>query len=186
MYKICIMEDSAKRQRQLENGFLSVLQTQTYEDISISDLCRQLEITRRCFYRYFSGKEGILTALLDHTLMDFASSFIQYTPDPLASGELLEYFFQFWKDQKPLLDALERNGLSMYLYQRALDFSSQEIGMFSELLSSDNKLIRNQRVQFIVCGMMTMAISWHHAKYQPSQKEMVHAAKLLLTRPLFQ
>ena len=180
-----MMEDSAQRQRELEKGFLSVLNTQNYEDISVSDLCKQLGISRKCFYRYFSGKDGILTALLDHTLMDFEASFSQYTLSRESAGEILEEFFRFWKEHKSLLDALERNSFSTFLYQRALNFTSRETSIFSLFVLEEDKFLRNQRIQFIVCGLMTMAISWHHTKYQPAQKQMVLAARQLLTQPLF-
>ena len=71
MYKLCKTEQSAARQRQLEQGLLQAMQTQRYEDISISDLCDRMGIPRKSFYRYFSGKEGALAALIDHTLMEF-------------------------------------------------------------------------------------------------------------------
>lgn len=71
MYKLCKTEQSAQRQRQLEAGLLAVMGKTRYEDISISDLCEQIGVPRKTFYRYFSGKDGALHALIDHTLMSF-------------------------------------------------------------------------------------------------------------------
>ena len=53
MYKLCKSEQSARRQRELELGLLEAMQTQLYEDISISELCDRLAIPRKSFYRYF-------------------------------------------------------------------------------------------------------------------------------------
>lgn len=64
MYKLCRTEQSAARQRQLEQGLLQAMRTQQYEDISISDLCDQMGIPRKSFYRYFSNKDGALFAPL--------------------------------------------------------------------------------------------------------------------------
>ena len=74
MYKICQTEQSIRRQRELEAGLLKMLQKRRYEDISVSDLCGELQIPRKSFYRYFSNKDGALMALLDHTLMEFEQS----------------------------------------------------------------------------------------------------------------
>ena len=71
MYKLCVSEQSAQRQRELEAGLLELMQTRSYEDITVSDLCDHLEIPRKAFYRYFSGKDGALHALLDHTLLEY-------------------------------------------------------------------------------------------------------------------
>ena len=42
MYKLCKTEQSAARQRELEEGLLKAMQNTRYEDISVSDLCDQL------------------------------------------------------------------------------------------------------------------------------------------------
>lgn len=186
MYKICITEDSAQRQRLLEEGLLAAMAVKPYEDISVSDLCTRMGISRKCFYRYFSGKEGALAALLDHTLMDFEFSFSHSSVSRESAADVLENFFQFWKEQKTLLDALERNGLSGLLYQRALTFITHESSFFSQFLPKGDPFMRYQTIQFLVCGMMTMAISWHHLGYQQTPKQMVQAALRLLTQPLFQ
>lgn len=186
MYKTCIMEDSAKRQRELEQGFLAILRTQAYEDLSISDLCRQLSISRKSFYRYFSGKEGALAALLDHTLMDFEACSLTESVQEDAATKILELFFNFWEKQKPLLDVLKRDGLSMVLYQRALELSMRESSIFSQFTSDRHTHLHRQRNQFIVCGMMTMMISWHHNGYHPPLQKMAESANQLLTQPLFQ
>ena len=80
MYKLCKTEQSARRQRQLEDGLLAAMQNMRYEDISISDLCQQLGIPRKSFYRYFTNKEGALYGLLDHNLMEFESFREPYQP----------------------------------------------------------------------------------------------------------
>ena len=74
MYKQCKTEQSARRQRQLELGLMQAMLTKRYEDLSVSDLCDQMEVPRKSFYRYFSSKDGCLYALLDHTMMEFFES----------------------------------------------------------------------------------------------------------------
>ena len=71
MYKLCKTEQSAQRQRELEQGLLAIMNSTRYEDITVSDMCQKLNIPRKSFYRYFSSKDGALHALIDHTLMEF-------------------------------------------------------------------------------------------------------------------
>ena len=70
MYKICHTEESSRRQRELEQGLLEAMGKTPYEKITLTELCRQLEIPRKSFYRYFPTKEDCLLALMDHTLSD--------------------------------------------------------------------------------------------------------------------
>ena len=74
MYKLCKTEQSAQRQRQLEEGLLELMRLRPYDEISVVDLCEYLQIPRKSFYRYFSNKDGALFALLDHTLMELMLS----------------------------------------------------------------------------------------------------------------
>lgn len=93
MYKRCVTEQSACRQRELEQGVLRIMTEQRYEDIAVIDLCNGLNIPRKAFYRYFSSKEGALFALIDHTLMDFTVDFFACGQD--ATYGTLERFFVF-------------------------------------------------------------------------------------------
>lgn len=184
MYKICKSEQSAKRQRLLENGLLEAMHDEQYEEISISDLCEQMGISRKSFYRYFSSKDGALQALLEHSLMEFMS----YLRDADAGGSTpdrnLENFFQFWLEKKPLLDALERSMLSGMLIQKAMDFAIEETNLASRFLPGDEQLVQEQMTRFCVCGLMTMMLAWHHGGYQQTPRQMTDIAARLLTKPL--
>ena len=71
MYKHCNTEESAQRQRQLEQCLLVLMKERLLPQITIGDICEQAGISRKSFYRYFSSKDGALHALIDHTLLDF-------------------------------------------------------------------------------------------------------------------
>ena len=122
MYKICHTEQSYKRQRAIENGLLELMLKHRYEDITISDLCQYLNIPRKTFYRYFSGKDGALYGMLDHMMMDFQLTEFHPTADP---GDLGRYF-QFWYNNRLLLTALARSNLNGILIERATSFALQE------------------------------------------------------------
>ena len=70
MYKHCNTEESAYRQRQLEQSLLELMEDFPYKAITIGQICDQVGISRKSFYRYFDSKDGCLFALLDHTIMD--------------------------------------------------------------------------------------------------------------------
>ena len=87
MYKLCKTEQSANRQRQLEQGLLSMMAETQYDQISVSDLCTYLQVPRKSFYRYFTSKDGALHALVDHTLMEYESITILKEISPQYSLE---------------------------------------------------------------------------------------------------
>ena len=182
MYKQCRSEQSANRQRELEQGLLAAMQKRHYDEISVSDLCDALGVPRKSFYRYFSSKDGALFALIDHRLLEYENQ-----PEgmvTLRKGGLyldIEWFFEYWKIQKPLLDALERSGLSGVLVERTIR-NSQEARVF-EYRDQPEEYVRAVTA-FSICGMMSMVLQWHHEGYRESVEEMAAMARKILGNPV--
>lgn len=186
MYKLCKTEQSAARQRQLELELLKAMGAHQYEEISVSDLCDQIGIPRKSFYRYFSGKEGALHALIDHTLLEFDTRFSLITArETKVFRKGLEHFFAFWKNQKPLLDALARSGLSGLLMERAVSNAVRNINSSDASLTGEMQDLRSHATMFSVCGLMSMVITWHHEDYPHDPAYMAKIAARLMTNPLF-
>lgn len=179
MYKLCKTEQSAARQRQLEQGLLEAMLTQQYEDISVSDLCDQIGIPRKSFYRYFASKDGALVALLDHTLLEF-EQFPSGMGKGKVDGELTRYF-RFWYAHKPLLDALERSRLSGMLMERATVHSLNE---HLEHLPVMEPGVRRMALTFAICGLLSVVTQWHHGGFRETPEEMARVATVMLMKPL--
>ena len=187
MYKLCKTEQSAARQRQLELELLKAMGRCRFEEISVSDLCDQIGVPRKSFYRYFSGKEGALHALIDHTILEFDTRFSLVSAKEIRGfQEGLEQFFRFWKEQKSLLDALARSDLSGVLMERAIANALRDINATYPHLSPEIQDLRSHATMFSVCGLMSMVITWHHEEYPHNAAYMAKIATRLMTQPLFQ
>ena len=181
MYKLCKTEQSAQRQRDIENGLLDAMLLKNYEDISISDLCDHLQIPRKSFYRYFSSKDGAFHALLDHTLQECRVE----TPVESDTIHYFKQYFQFWLSRKRLLDALERSGLSGQLVERTITGALQDHTFISHLVRKFPDMNQHYAALFLISGMMAMMIQWHHNGCKESPKEMALTVSHLLTDPIF-
>lgn len=186
MYKQCRTEQSANRQRFLEQGLLEAMSQKHYDEITVSDLCARLEIPRKSFYRYFSSKEGALHALIDHALLDFEGF---PTPELTGDAELglqdMERVFSYWRNQSKLLDALEHSGFNGVLIERAINHALSEGILPQRYLSGEEKLIEQQATTFAVCGLMSMVVQWHNDGFPQSVHQMAQIALRLVTQPLF-
>lgn len=184
MYKLCKTEQSARRQTEIEEGLLEMMQLHRYEEISVSDLCQKLGIPRKSFYRYFGSKEDALYGLVDHRLMGYET---QYSGIPTSekTGITLDlnWFFEFWLRQKDLLDALERSGISGILVERAIQ-NSRRAEIFEFAPSDYSRAEMEMATDFIVCGIMTTVLQWHHDGYRQSPREMAETAYKMLSHPL--
>ena len=185
MYKHCTTKEAAQRQRQLEQCLLDTMMTKRYADISVSDLCTQVGISRKSFYYYFGSKDGVLHALLDHTLLSF-TEFVH----SIENEEIQTYFFDaaqffsYWKTQKPLLDVLQINNLDNQLLLRIFMHVQTEEYEFRRWLHANNTDCETEVVLFAVSGITSLILSWHHGGYQKSVQEMAATLDRLLTKPL--
>ena len=183
MYKICQTEQSIRRQRELEQGLLRLMLRRNYEDLTVKDLCDEMALPRKSFYRYFSSKEGVLYALIDHTLADF---FMMPTVGNKSRGTAigdLDLYFVFWHERRELLDALHRSGLSGILVERATNFALQE-GHMPRQFKKMRLDIQTLAMAFSVTGLMAMILQWHRDGFQTSPDEMTKLATEILTSPL--
>lgn len=184
MYKLCKTEQSASRQRELEQKLAEMMNIRRYEEISVSDFCIYAGIPRKAFYRYFSSKDGALYALLDHTMLEyefFRDSHLENTSKSLIQD--LERFFRFWKSQSLLLDALEHSGLGGVLVERAIQHVCEDMKM-NQSLSGEEGKVREHVARFSLCGLMIMMVNWHHDGYAESVQEMARIAARLVSQPL--
>ena len=183
MYKICQTEQSTRRQRELEKGLLQLMLRRKYEDISVSDLCEQMQIPRKSFYRYFSSTDGALYSLIDHTMGDF---FQMPKPEKKSRGNAvgdLDLFFAFWYDHKDFLDALQRSGLSGMLVERVSAFALHE-GHLPKKVKDAPQPMQEIALSFVVCGLMAMMLNWHRQGFPVPANAMAQMAVTLLTTPL--
>ena len=186
MYKLCKTEQSAKRQRQLEQGLLSMMATTQYDQITVSDLCDYMQVPRKSFYRYFASKDGALHALIDHTLMEYEGINLVYREGKKRTVLLeLTQFFQFWIEKKPFLDALQKSRMSGMLVERSMSHATTMHGVPSRFLPHASPEVRHQVILFCVSGLLSMVLSWHHEGYPQSAEQMATIASRLLSQPIF-
>jgi len=185
MYKQCRTEQSAARQRQLEQKLLQVMLHRQYDEISVMELCEAMGIPRKSFYRYFSSKEGALCALIDHTLMEYDDSVI-YSREQLGllPQKYMEQAFQFWIEHRELLDAMARSNLYGVLVLRTITYT-RETDSMPPFMTSEDRFLRDYATMFAVSGLMSLIVWWHRDGFSKSAQEMAKLALRLFTEPLF-
>ena len=179
MYKICHTEESSRRQRELEQGFLCMLRGQRYDKITLTELCRQLNVPRKSFYRYFPAKEDCLLSLVDHTLSDCNDIALGgWEGETALDQQVLLRFFQYWKDQRVFLDMIGENDLSRLL----LDRTTVIVDRMKET-AGKSSFARDQLEYFVAHGLMTTVLRWHHFDFPASPEEMAEVFSKLLVSP---
>lgn len=176
MYKICHTEESSQRQRQLEAGLLEALGNQPYEKITLTELCRRLNISRKSFYRYFPTKEDCMLALIDHTLSDCNETALNgWNGSGNLDASVQLRFFRFWRERSAFLDAVRDNGFRYLL----LDRTTVMVDRIKET-AEQGSFAEDQVEYFIAHGLMATVMRWHHYGFQSSPEELANALGSLL------
>ena len=168
MYKTCHTEESSHRQRLLEQGLLNAMGTLPYDKITLTELCRQLDIPRKSFYRYFPAKEDCLLALIDHTLADCNDVALKgWNGSGNLDASVQLRFFRFWRERSAFLDAVRDNGFRYLL----LDRTTVIVDRMKEH-AEPGSFAQEQVKYFIAHGLMTTVLRWHHYGFRSSPEEM--------------
>lgn len=184
MYRHCNTEESARRQRQFEYCLLELMQTIPYPQITIGDICQKVSLSRKSFYRYFGSKDGCLHALIDHCILEASGAYLADDSSENDPRRVFEHYFAYWKQMRPLLEALCQNNLTNCLFERSMLCVTQEELEFRNYLNADNRGDAYEQMLFIVSGITGLIINWHLTGYQKSPAQMAATTDRLLSRSL--
>ena len=182
MYTRCTTEKSTLQQRQMEQVLLQAMKHEPYADITVSALCEQAGLSRKTFYRLFTNKDSVLHALVDHTLMRYMT----YHPQerlPVGTLDELHLFFEFWMEERDLLDVLYQNSLSTLLLERSIYYVMNEEPGILRHFCANSPENRQEVLLFYVSGIMSLIISWHQSGYKKTIHQMADIMRTLMLNP---
>lgn len=186
MYKLCKTEQSAKRQREIENCLFEIMKQKKYDEITITELCEKIKIPRKAFYRYFDSKDDALSAMIDHSM----SEYVGFTAD--RSGETkrsltneIEEYFKFWYGKRDLLSALDKSGLIGNLIERTVNYPIGDRILISKFLPDDDDKSRERIFKFAFSGLVYTMINWYRNGFNATTRDMAQSACRMLREPLF-
>lgn len=184
MYKRCTTEITTQRQRMLEHCFLDLLKNDSYDHITVGDICTCANVPRGMFYRYFDSKKDALDALIDHTLLDFLTNVIfsekPEPDDPLGMKAILDY----WKSQESLLEILTKNKKEALLFQRSIICCTEDAHLLAPYLEKAGHSPEPEVMVFCINGILSSILVWHRSRHAKSSEEMARILRKLLTGPI--
>ncbi len=186
MYKLCKTEKTTKRQKEIELTLCSMMQKQDYKKITVSDLCKEMQMPRKSFYSYFGTKEDVLFALIENFLKE-AEFYGDETKrnSNLSVLEQIKQYLLFWKSKKDLLDGLARSELMGLLVQKTIAHSIENDDSLQINWPKDSKN-RKMSIMFAVSGIMSVIALWHYGDFEESEEELARKIAEILTNPIFE
>lgn len=182
MARKCQSEQTAHRHAAFEQGLLTLLRTQTLQEISVKDICQAAGIPRRTFYHYFAGKEDLTDALIQDLLL---ACDLAVLPDFSTGREnmhrCLLAFFRFWQERhREDLALLLQNGLAPQIIRLALQWIQKEYLRLPD--DSQGNSPRQMVAMATVTGFFALLFFWIQTGCDQPAEEMAEHSLRFLTR----
>lgn len=186
MYKLCKTEQSAQRQREIEQALFSMMEKKNFVDITITEICLSLNMPRKTFYRYFDSKDDALYALIEHTMFEY-SGFHEENNESVERTLKKEIygFFDFWVQRKHFLDVFNRNFMLDKLIEVSVNLPIKDVVSISKFLPDDNEWAQKKIFKFAVGGLTTALVDWYKEGFKTNISDMVDLSCRILSQPLF-
>lgn len=100
--------------RMIEDALFFVMRNKPYAEITISDISKQADLSRRTFYRLYHEKDDVLHRYFDRLCKEYCSQM-----PPLQKydiGQIAREYFSFWYQYRENLLIMHQCGLDEMLY----------------------------------------------------------------------
>lgn len=187
MAMLCHTEYAVQKMAQLENALLDLMALRPYQDITVTDICREAGIPRRTFYHYFESKEAVLESIIEALMREcFLNTVLDFQVGKEKMHQRFVQIFHFWEgENRKKLDVLLKNSLE----SRLLAFSStlirkERIGILQNS-NLDPKLVEIG-LMVGVTDFFTLLFYWSQGGYQESPEQMAEYAIWVLPQAFYQ
>lgn len=174
MYKISNNPTSIQSKEDISNAFIELLNNRSYEDISISLICKKALITRQTYYRNFKNKSDILRYILDNIGNNFIFNYKIFNNNV---SEIINNYFEYLLNYKNILKIIQKNELEYILKDNIKN-------MLSCIDSSHYKIydnIDNEFIfDFIISTLVSVLTLWVKHDFKENPKEVSNMTLLFL------
>ena len=97
-------------QNWIYSSLIKLLCSISYDDITVSMICKNAGIDRCTFYRYFDNKQDVLHSYINKIFNEYLERLVHV--QSINKVEYIQLFFDFWSNEyREFLCALQRNKL---------------------------------------------------------------------------
>lgn len=187
MYKICKSKQSAQRQKFIAECMVQLWKKQNYNQITVSEICKQAGVPRKTFYRYFENKEDVFSLICDDLMMQYETYLGPYgCGEKYTMEKDIEKFFMFNKRHEALWNLVQRDNMSAMVIEWVVLKIVEKGQKRSEDESMPDSAVRQMRISFFMHGLFAIFFGWKKRGYTISEKEAAEIAVKLVSVPLYE
>ena len=159
-----------RTKKNISLALYALLLRKSYEEITVSDICRKADISRVSFYHYYDKKDDILVQFSDEKFAEFFDDFTKL--ESMTFEDLIVELFRFLKRNSRQLTILRYANKENILLEQ---FHSYGRYLFSHTLTSE--LLKGKKdnpflLPFLVGGLFQTIMSWLDEGMMTSPEEV--------------
>ncbi|MBQ3193252.1 MAG: TetR/AcrR family transcriptional regulator [Oscillospiraceae bacterium] len=175
---------SGRRQLQIENCLFENLLHTPYQSLSVSDLCRQVGISRKAFYNYYRDKEDCFCSLISRYIQDSLLHVATQISDNATTLEAATALLEFWRDRRDFLDVVIRNNLMHLLLLQNMRHVLEEDRTTLELLNTPDMKSDTDILACYMTSQLTLVLQWYYRDFDTPAVEMAKKLLRVIHAPL--
>lgn len=157
------------------NSLLKLLETKQYQQITVSEICKNALLDRRTFYRNFESKDDVMELQIK-VLCDEYVEMLRNT-QVLSIAVIARTYFEFWRKNIHFLNILYRDELTMFMLGKYDELIPNIYRIFYDTVSDDLEYT----LAFQTGGFWNLVVKWVANGADKSPSEMADiVAKLAL------
>ncbi len=161
---------AVKSQNWFVEALFQLIQQKTFEEITISELCKQANLDRRTFYRNFKDKNDVLLFYF-FTLEDEYLAVLKRIQER-TFYTLAKVYFEFWACHLEFLKTAQSDpSLFAMLIQMLNSFMPSVYAQASGRISKELQY----NISFVTGGFHNVLIHWISSGFQESPEKMAAA-----------
>lgn len=161
-------------------ALLALLKQKPYSQITISELCEQANLSRKTFYKYFTG----LDELIDHVYEGFVLAYQRYPVPANGKSECYNsflHFFSFWYYFRDWVGVLVKNDL----WDEDRLMTEQQHSLLAPRdwsgTPADGEHNRYLLYAFLGVGCVRMIKNWYQEGFKQTPEELAELVDFALS-----
>ncbi|WP_159448011.1 TetR/AcrR family transcriptional regulator [Papillibacter cinnamivorans] len=172
----------AKRtQNAIAGAFLSLIRENTYEEISVTDLCRKADVVRKTFYNNFHSKDDVVHYLIDDIFHEMESGMDLRN---MSVREILLNAFRFVTENREALLLFYSRGLIRFAYKSMSAYITED----HILTKLDRNAVDARAYKYIAAQISAVLISiietWIENGFEESVEFLAELTEALMYKPM--
>lgn len=167
---------AAQSRQKMVLALLTLMERYDYREITVTQIAQEARLSRKTFYRLFTGKDEILSLF-------FEGLFQQWSAQITARNvhhywDVVQLFFDFWEERRPLLALLQKNGLLQRVFEQSYRYS---LPVFASVRSRETVDALSCSLPYMLAysvgGMHSMLLKWMELGMEVPSHELIATLK---------